>query len=390
MAPSRGLVTLFAVGAGLSAASLYYNQPILGAIATSLGASPKAIGIVPMLTQLGYASGIILFAPIGDRYERRRVIVAKLAALALALVFAGAARSVATIGIASLAIGLLATAAQDFVPAAAASAPAEARGKIVGTVMTGLLLGILLSRLASGAVSEQFGWRAIFFVAAAVIGLLAVISAARLPELPPSVSGTYGGLLRSMVTLVRSIPALRRAALAQALLSLGFSAFWSTLALALAAPPYELGSTVAGLFGLAGAAGAAAAPLAGAIADKRGPHAVIRIGAALVVAAFAAMAAWPSALVVLIAGTVVFDLGVQACLISHQTIVYGLEPAARSRLNAVLVSCMFFGMGAGAALASQIFAPFGWRGVMLLGAVAAALALVVRLLPEAATPARRG
>lgn len=387
--PSRSLVTLFAVGAGLSAASLYYNQPILMAIASSLGATPKSIGIVPMLTQLGYASGIILFAPIGDRLERRRVIVVKLAALTIALVVAGTAQSVAMIGAASLAIGLLATAAQDFVPAAASAAPPEARGKIVGTVMTGLLLGILLSRLASGAVSEQLGWRAIFFVAAALIALLAVISAVRLPTLPPSVGDTYGALLRSMVTLVRTIPALRRAALAQSLLSLGFSAFWSTLALALAAPPYRLGSTVAGLFGLAGAAGAAAAPLAGAIADRRGPHAVIRIGAAVVALAFAAMAAWPAALGVLVAGTIVFDLGVQACLISHQTIIYGLEPAARSRLNAVLVSSMFFGMGAGAALASQVFASFGWRGVMLLGAGSAALALVVRFLPEAATPARR-
>ena len=177
---------------------------------------------------------------------------------------------------------------------------------------------------------------------------------------------------------------LRRAALAQALLSVAFSGFWSTLALAIAAPPFRLGSTAAGLFGLAGAAGALAAPLAGAIADKRGPATVIRAGAVLVIASFGSMALWPGSLGVLIAGTVAFDLGVQACLISHQTIVYSLDPAARSRLNAVLMSSMFLGMSTGAALASQALVRYGWSGVMTLGASAATLALVVRSVPERA------
>lgn len=377
---SRSLVTLFAVGAGSCAASLYYNQPILGPMALSLGATPERIGIVPMLTQLGYSAGVLLFAPLGDRLERRRVIVAKLIVLALALGLAGLSSTLEVMAAASLAIGLFATAAQDFVPAAAACAPPEARGKTVGSVMTGLLLGILLSRLVSGATSDRVGWRAVYFGAAAVIAVLAVVCATRLPTLPPTVKDPYVALLRSLGTLVRDLPALRRAALAQALLSVAFSAFWSTLGLALAAPPYRLGSTVAGLFGLAGAAGAAAAPLAGAIADKRGPDVVIRRSAALVVLAFLAMAALPGSLALLIAGTVLFDLGVQACLISHQAIIYGLEPSARSRLNAVLISSMFLGMSAGAALGSQTLARFGWSGVMLLGAGAAGLALAVRLV----------
>jgi predicted MFS family arabinose efflux permease len=382
LAPS--LVALFAVGAGLSAAALYYNQPILGAMAKDLGATPTQIGAVPMLTQLGYAAGILLFAPLGDRLDRRRVIVVKLAALAAALTLAGLASSVTLLAAMSLAIGLLATTAQDFVPAAAALAPPGARGKTVGTVMTGLLLGILLSRVVSGAVSDRFGWRAVFFGAAASVAALAVVSAARLPTFTPSATASYGALLRSMATLARDVAPLRKAALVQALLSLAFGGFWSTLALALAAPPYHLGSTAAGLFGLAGAAGAIVAPLAGSVADRRGPGAVIRIGAVIVIGSFVVMAAAPGSLLILIAGTVVFDLGVQACLISHQTIVYGLDPAARSRLNAVLVSSMFLGMSAGAALASQALARYGWRGVMTLGAAAATLALLVRSLPERA------
>jgi predicted MFS family arabinose efflux permease len=384
LAPS--LVALFAIGAGLSVAGLYYNQPILGAMAADLGATPGQIGLVPMLTQLGYAAGILLFAPLGDRLDRRRVIVAKLAALAAALTLAGLSPSVGMLATASLAIGLLATTAQDFVPAAAALAPPAARGKTVGSVMTGLLLGILLSRVVSGAINDRLGWRAVFFGAAASVAALAVVSAARLPSFAPSATASYGALLRSIAVLARDVAPLRRAALVQALLSVAFSAFWSTLALALAAPPYHLGSTAAGLFGLAGAAGAVAAPLAGAVADRRGPARVIRIGALLVIASFVLMALVPGSLAVLIVGTVAFDLGVQACLISHQTIVYGLDPAARSRVNAVLVSSMFLGMSAGAALASQVLVRHGWSGVMFLGAAAATLALVVRSLPERVAP----
>ncbi len=380
LAPS--LVALFAVGAGSSAASLYYNQPILGAMAADLRATAGQIGLVPMLTQLGYAAGILLFAPLGDRLDRRRVIVAKLVALSVALALAGLSSSVWLVATASLTIGLLATAAQDFVPAAAALAPPAARGKTVGSVMTGLLLGILLSRVASGAIADRFGWRAVFFGAAATIAVLAVVSAARLPAFAPGATAPYGALLRSIAVLARDVAPLRRAALVQSLLSMAFSGFWSTLALALAAPPHHLGSTAAGLFGLAGAAGAAVAPIAGATADRRGPGLVIRIGTLLVIASFVAMAVLPGSLAVLIAGTVVFDLGVQACLISHQTIVYGLDPAARSRVNAVLVSSMFLGMSAGAAIASQVLGRHGWSGVMAFGAAAATLALVVRSLPE--------
>jgi predicted MFS family arabinose efflux permease len=382
---SRALVLLFAVGAGLSAASLYYNQPILTAMARSLGATTTQIGVVPMLTQLGYAAGILLFAPFGDRRDRRQVIVLKLAALALSLTVAGLAHSVLLLALASLAIGLSATAAQDFVPAAAALAPPEARGKVVGGVMTGLLLGILLSRLASGAVSDIYGWRVVYFAAAALIACLAVLCSARLPSVAPSTQERYGALLRSLVTLTRNFSALRRATLAQALLSFAFSAFWSTLALALAGPPHHLGSTSAGLFGLAGAAGAAVAPFAGALADRRGPEAVLRGGAALVALSFASMALWPASLALLIVGTVAFDLGVQACLISHQSIIYGLDGAARSRLNAVLVSSMFLGMSVGAALASQALSHYGWSGVMLLGAAASLGALLVRLWPRPPT-----
>jgi predicted MFS family arabinose efflux permease len=372
---------LLAAGAGLSVATLYYNQPILGLIGRDLGAPPSSLGLVPTLTQLGYAAGILLFAPLGDRYDRRRVILTKLGGLSVALLTAAAAPSLWALAAASLAIGLLATAAQDFVPAAASLAPDGSRGKTVGGDMTGLLLGILLSRTVSGAVAAQAGWRVVYVVAAVAVGGLACVAALRLPRMSPRATESYGSLLVSMARLARLAP-LRRAILAQAFLAIAFSGFWSTLALALAAPPYGMGSGAAGAFGLAGAAGAAAAPLAGAVADRRGPDLVIRTGALVVAGAFAAMALRPGSLAVLIAATVLFDLGVQACLISHQTIVYSLDQAARSRLNALLVGSMFLGMSAGSALASRAFASFGWTGVATMGAVAAGAAFAVRVFPR--------
>ena len=377
------LVTLLAVGAGLAVAGLYYNQPMLGTLAASLGASPERIGFIPVATQLGYGVGIVLFAPLGDELDRRSVIVVKGALLAVALVVAGLAQGVWWLSAASLAVGLLATVAQDLVPAAAAIAEPSSRGKTVGTVMTGLLLGILLSRVVSGAVTEYLSWRAVFFGAAGVMALFTATAARMLPTFPPTVRASYGALLRSMATLVRDVAPLRRAAMTQGLLSVAFSGFWSTLALGLAAPPFGLSSVVAGSFGIAGAAGAVAAPIAGGLSDRRGPRVVIRVGAALTVIAFGAMAVSGRSLIVLVGGTILFDLGVQSCLIAHQTIVYAQDPAARSRLNAVLISAMFLGMSGGAFAASRVFAGFGFPGVCAMGAVAAGGALALRMLPEA-------
>jgi predicted MFS family arabinose efflux permease len=373
------LVLLLAAGAGLGAATLYYAQPMLGVLGSEFQATPGAIGLVPTLTQLGYALGILLLAPLGDRYDRRRIILGKVAALAAALLAAAAAPNLGVLLAASLAIGLAATLAQDIVPAMATLAPEAHRGKLVGTVMTGLLLGILLSRVVSGWVAEQWGWRTMFVLAASSIALLGVAVWFRLPRFVPTTGMGYVALLGSLVTLWHRHVDLRRASVAQGLLSIGFSAFWSTLAVMLHGAPLHLGSGVAGAFGLAGAAGALAAPLAGRIADRKGPELVTRMGATLVVAAFFAMAFGTDQLWLIALGAVVFDLGFQATLIAHQSIVYSIEPAARSRLNAVLFVGMFTGMSSGAFLGSVVLGQWGWLGVCVLAVVSALGALAVRL-----------
>ncbi|MFC7288503.1 MFS transporter [Herminiimonas glaciei] len=377
------LILLLATGAGLSVASLYYSQPMLGILGADIHASDRMIGLVPTLTQLGYALGILLLAPLGDRYDRRSIILIKAALLALALLFSGLAPGIGWLLLSSLVIGLTATMAQDIVPAAATLAPESHRGKIVGTVMTGLLLGILLSRVISGFGAEAFGWRSVYVAASIGVAMIAVATWRGLPRFQPTTQLPYVQLLGSMVQLWRRHGALRQAALAQGLLALGFSAFWSTLAVMLHGAPFHLGSAAAGSFGLAGAAGALAAPLAGKLADKRGPELVTRLGAGLAAVSFAVMLLAPMLpvhlqLALLVAATVGFDLGVQATLIAHQTIVYGIDPGARSRLNALLFTGMFIGMASGAALGSLLLSQFGWAGVVVLATVASLATLAVR------------
>ncbi|RIX46883.1 MAG: MFS transporter [Rhodocyclales bacterium GT-UBC] len=386
------LVLLLAAGAGLAVASLYYSQPMLGILGADIGASERAVGLVPTLTQLGYALGILLLAPLGDRHDRRNIILIKAALLVAALLLGGLAPSIGTLLAASLAIGLTATLTQDIVPAAATLAPVAQRGKVVGTVMTGLLLGILLSRVVSGFVGDQFGWRAMYLGAAASIALIGLAAWRGLPRFAPTTQLPYGALLGSLRTLWLRHAALRQAALAQGLLSVGFSAFWSTLALMLQGEPFHLGGTVAGAFGLAGAAGALAAPLAGHLADRRGPELVTRLGTGLTALSFAALCFAPllspaAQLVLLGIAAIGFDLGVQATLVAHQTIVYGIEPGARSRLNAVLFVGMFIGMASGAVLGSQLLAQWGWIAVTAMATLSALAALAVRcrkIAPELA------
>lgn len=379
---STPLVFTLAAGAGLSVASIYYSQPMLDIISRQFNAGIGAVGMVPMLTQAGYALGILLLAPLGDRHDRRTIIFIKGLLLVAALLLCGFSGGLSALLVASFITGLTATVAQDIVPASAALAPERSRGKIVGTVMTGLLVGILLSRVVSGVVAEYFGWRTMYMIAALAVLLITLTLWRVLPRFAPGTSVSYPRLLLSLVHLWRHHQTLRRAALAQGLLSVAFSAFWSTLALMLS-DRFHLDSAVAGAFGLAGAAGAMAAPLAGSFADRIGPARVTQAGAALVTISFALMfllplLPMPAQLALIVLCTIGFDLGVQATLVAHQTLVYGLAPEARSRLNALLFTVVFIGMATGAALGSLALAHWGWNGVVALATLAGAAALAVR------------
>ncbi|MCU6671075.1 MFS transporter [Enterobacteriaceae bacterium H4N4] len=382
-AVSRWIIFILAIGAGFSVAAIYYAQPLLPLMGNDLHLSIEGMGMVPTLTQAGYALGILFLLPLGDRHDRRTLIVLKSVALALLLLACSLTVQIHSLLLVSLLIGMAATMAQDIVPATAILAPEGKQGKTVGTVMTGLLLGILLSRTVSGVVGETFGWRVMYQLAAGSIAFIAAVMWIVLPRFTVSSTLSYPALMRSMAHLWQRYPTLRRAALAQGFLSIAFSAFWSTLAVMLM-EHYQLGSAVAGGYGIAGAAGALAAPLAGGLADKLGAGKVTQLGAALVTVSFALMFLLPllglhGQLILIAVAAVGFDLGLQSSLVAHQNLVYGLEPQARGRLNALLFTVVFIGMALGSALGSQLYTLAGWPGVVALATVAAGVALAIRL-----------
>jgi predicted MFS family arabinose efflux permease len=370
----RGLLFLLATIAGVSVANIYYNQPLLDDFRQSFPRSASWVGAVPAVTQLGYAAGMLLLAPLGDRFDRRRLILLQIAAICVALVVAAAAPTLTVLIVASLAIGVLATIAQQAVPFAAEIAPPSERGHAVGTVMSGLLLGILLARTASGVIGQYFGWRAVFGASVVALLVLAAVIMARLPKSQPTSTLTYGKLLVSMWHLIVEHRELREASLTGAGLFAAFSIFWSVLALLLAGAPFHLGPQAAGLFGIVGAAGAMAAPLAGKFSDRRGPRAIITVSIVLVAISFVVFGVSATSITGLVVGVIVLDIGVQAAQISNQSRIYALKPDARSRVNTVYMVAYFIGGAVGSGVGAAVWPAFGWIGVSVAGIVFAGLA----------------
>jgi predicted MFS family arabinose efflux permease len=371
---SRATLLLLAAIAGISVANIYFNQPLLDDFRASFPQSAWLIGAVPAVTQLGYALGMLLLAPLGDRFDRRLIILLQLAALGVALVAATLAPTLIVLIAASLAIGVVATIAQQAVPFAAELAPPAERGHAVGTVMSGLLIGILLARTVSGFVAQYFGWRAVFGASVVATIALAVVVVMRLPRSKPTSTLPYGKLLGSMWHLVVDSQALREASLTGGAMFAAFSIFWSVLVLLLAGAPFHMGPQAAGLFGVVGAAGALAAPLAGKSADKRGPRAVITLCIGLVAVSFVIFALSARSITGLVIGVIVLDIGVQAAQISNQSRIYALKPEARSRVNTVYMVVYFICGALGSVVASLAWHSFGWVGVCLTGLLATGLA----------------
>ena len=389
----NAMVWLMSLTCGLVVANIYYNQPLLAAIGRTFHISDSRASLVATATQVGYTLSMLLIVPLGDMLERKRLMLLLMLGVTACLALAAWAPTFAVLAGASVLIGLCSAVPQLLLPMAAHLAPAADRGRIVGRIMSGLLIGILASRTLSGYVGAHLGWRAMFEIAAGLmLGLLGLL-AWRLPRDQPHFAGSYGSLMKSLFTLAGTLPALRRSALVGGLLFAAFSVFWTTLVFFLESPAYGYGSTVAGFFGVIGAVGALAAPLAGRTADTRGPDFAIGVGTLLAVAAYAVLGLGGFHLAGLVVGVILLDVGVQAAHISNQTKIFSLVPEARSRLNTVYMTGYFTGGSLGSIAGGFVWMHFGWPGVCVLGAAFAGAAYLVSRFygrEPAASPATAG
>ncbi|MBE9664208.1 MFS transporter [Mucilaginibacter myungsuensis] len=359
-------------------ANIYYNQPLLGDIAISFGINSAKVGQVAVFTQIGYALGLLLIVPLGDMFERRQLMLTDLVFVIISLLVAASASNIYVLLVASLFVGITSVIPQLLIPMAAHLAEPHERGKKIGFVMSGLLVGILASRTVSGFVGEHFGWRAMFYAAAGMMLIIWLLIYFVLPKVEADYTGKYKDLMLSLIELVRKEPALRVASLRGALCFACFSAFWTTLVFLLKTN-FNLGADVAGGFGILGVLGAVAAGMMGRLTDKMDAYKLSAFTIILLIASFGLFAISGNSLILLGIGVVLMDVGVQATHITNQAIIFSLNPAARNRVNTVYMTTYFVGGSAGTFLATLAWEHYQWAGVCIIGLCLSTAALLVHL-----------
>lgn len=373
---SGTLVLIMAVATGVSVASLYYAQPLLPTMAQDLGASPARVGFIVTISQLGYGLGLLLIVPLGDLMERRGLVVGMTLLAAAGLVLTALAPSMTLVLVGTALTGLFSVVAQILVPFAATLAAPERRGKAVGTVMSGLLLGVLLARTVAGGLASLGSWRTVYWVGAAAMLATAAVLRRALPRYHEPLGLSYPGLIRSIFTLFREEPVLRLRALVGAAVFGAFAVLWTSMSFLLAAPPYGYSPGAIGLFGLAGIAGALAASGAGRLGDRGQGGRATSWGLVILLLSWAALAFAPRSLTALVAGLLLLDLAVQGVHISNQAAIYRIRPEARNRLTAGYMTCYFIGGALGSTLSAAAYGRSGWAGVSAVGAAISATGLV--------------
>lgn len=369
---------VLAIATGLIVANLYYNQPLLSDMASTYHVSNSKVGQVGVLTQLGYATGMLFIAPLADMLRRKRLIMVCLGLTILSLLLTAIAPNMNLLIAASFFVGIFSLIPQLLVPMTAHLAKPEERGRKIGFVMSGLLLGILLSRTISGFVGAHFGWRAMFYIAAGIMVIMWLLLFFLLPEVEPEYTGSYKALMRSLISLVKEEPGLRVASIRGALCFACFSAFWTTLTFLLKFN-FNKGSDIAGLFGLVGAFGALAAGLMGRLSDKMDAYKLSAFTLLLIIISFVVFIFSGHSIIGLIIGVIVLDMGVQATHISNQSLIFALHPGARNRINTVYMVTYFVGGGIGTFLASVAWDYYKWTGVCVVGLVLSSIAIIVHL-----------
>lgn len=374
---SPALILLMSVATGLAVASNYYAQPLLDTIARAFDLSASSAGFIVTAAQLGYAAGLLFLVPLGDMFERRMLIVSMTLLAAGGMLITASSQSLTMMIVGTALTGLFSVVAQILVPLAATLASPEKRGKVVGTIMSGLLLGILLARTVAGLLASLGGWRTVYWVASVLMVVMALALWRGLPKVKQENHLNYPQLLASVFSLFTQDKLLRTRALLGCLTFANFSILWTSMAFLLAAPPFNYSEGVIGLFGLAGAAGALGARPAGGLADKGKSHMTTTAGLILLLLSWAAIWYGHVSVLALIVGILVLDLTVQGVHITNQTVIYRVKPEARNRLTAGYMTSYFIGGAAGSLISALAWQHAGWSGVCGIGALVAALNLVV-------------
>ncbi|SNR82420.1 MFS transporter [Flavobacterium sp. ov086] len=374
---------------GLIVANLYYCQPLIVLIAKEFKIQEDFAGTITYLTQAGYAIGLFFMVPLGDKLERKKQILMTTFASVIALILAATAKSFFLLQIASLLIGITSIVPQLILPLAASLSSPEQRGKVIGTIMSGLLVGILLSRTLSGFIGQIFGWRSMFYIAAGVCLLIFFVIQNKFPVNKPQFQGTYGQLIQSLFTLIKTQPILREATIINVFSFAQFGAFWVTMVLLLSGEPFNYNSATIGLFGIVGASGALAAPLVGKLGDKGGSRVAVGYGCLLILISFIIFYFSIESVIGIAIGIVFIDVGIQGVHISNQTRVYSLLPEARNRLNTVFMSFSFLGTAAGSAYGLLLWKLGGWHAVTIGCVGLSALSFVVYGLTYKSIPKPR-
>lgn len=374
---SPSLILLMSIATGLAVASNYYAQPLLDTIARNFSLSASTAGFIVTAAQLGYAAGLLFLVPLGDMFERRMLIVSMTLLAAGGMLITASSQSLGMLILGTALTGLFSVVAQILVPLAATLATPDKRGKVVGTIMSGLLLGILLARTVAGLLANLGGWRTVFWVASVLMALMAVALWRGLPKMKSDTHLNYPQLLGSVFSLFIHDKLLRTRAMLGCLTFANFSILWTSMAFLLAAPPFNYSEGMIGLFGLAGAAGALGARPAGGFADKGKSHLTTTMGLLLLLLSWLAIWFGHASVPMLIIGILVLDLTVQGVHITNQTVIYRIYPDARNRLTAGYMTSYFIGGAAGSLISASAWQHAGWAGVCLAGTTVAILNLLV-------------
>lgn len=376
------LILIMAITCGLTVANLYYIQPLLGDMAKSFNVHEVSVGSAAMLTQIGYAVGMIFILPLGDIKERKNLITIMLLFSVISLFTMAFSQNIYMLIVSSFAVGFTSIIPQLIIPLAAQLSNPNERGKIIGTVMSGLLIGILVSRTISGLIGNYFGWRVVYIVAAIMMIILTLVLKKVIPITNPVSEVRYFDLLKSLPKLIKEEPILKESSLNGALMFAAFSAFWTALTFLLESPHYNMGSQAAGLLGLVGIVGALAAPLVGKLADKKGSRYVIGICIMIVSLSYILFLILGFKMIGLIIGVILLDLGVQSSNISNQARVHSMNEEKRNRINTVYMVSFFLGGSLGSFLGSSAYSNFGWFGVCIFGISTQIIALFIHKITK--------